>query len=161
MPETQNRADFQVFCVLPTFGPRQYSPFRLPPPPPSFLPVPGRENTKSILLPFRWPRYGLADTLPVAMRPLTAADRLTGITAVTAHPLFSAGWTWANEWTRWPDGPLGATRWVRPPGKGRKGSELVIRHGWTTADHQVSMGRWSGYMTEVRVWPQNISGWII
>lgn len=65
------------------------------------------KNTKPTLLPSRWPRYDLADALPLAMRPLIAADRLTGVTAVVTHPLLRAGWPWAYEGMGWPDGLCG------------------------------------------------------
>lgn len=90
VPETQSWAGFQVFYVLPTFGLDQYSLFPIPHPP-SCLPLPGRKYPRFILLRSRWLRYGLADALPMAMRHLMAADRLTGLTAVMTHPFLSAG----------------------------------------------------------------------
>lgn len=119
-PWRSGRCLRQVFYVLPTFGPGNYSPSS-PPPLPSSFPIPGRKNTKPTLLPSRWPRYDLADALPLAMRPLIAADRLTGVTAVITHPLLSAGRPWAYEWMGWPDGLCGQLAVATPRRRRVKG----------------------------------------
>lgn len=89
-PRVGQVSKFSISCQRLACASNLFSLFS-PPRPPSCLPVPGRKYTKPMLLLSRWPRYGLADALPMAMRPLIAADRLTGLTAVMTHPLLSVG----------------------------------------------------------------------